>query len=100
MSQDETDNADKTPHMSPAATTGKPPRNLVEWVEMLSEKGMPVFAKTVQELSGVATDRESSAAELSRVILQDAAMTARLLRVAEFKRRQAAPSPGRSPRSC
>lgn len=60
----------------------KTPRNLAEWVEVLSEKGMPVFTKTVQEISGVAADRESSAAELSRVILQDAAMTARLLRVA------------------
>ena len=60
----------------------KDPRSLSEWVERLSEKGMPAFAKTVKDISGVATDRESSAAELSRVILQDAAMTARLLRVA------------------
>lgn len=60
----------------------KDPRNLVEWVERLSDKGMPVFAKTVKDIAGVAADRESSAAELSRVILQDAAMTARLLRVA------------------
>lgn len=62
--------------------TSKDPRSLSEWVERLSEKGMPAFAKTVKDISGVATDRESSAAELSRVILQDAAMTARLLRVA------------------
>lgn len=64
------------------AAEAKRPRNLSEWVEVLSEKGMPVFTKTVREISGVAADRESSAAELSRVILQDAAMTARLLRVA------------------
>lgn len=60
----------------------KDPRSLAEWVDRLSEKGMPAFARTVKEISGVASDRESSAAELSRVILQDAAMTARLLRVA------------------
>lgn len=60
----------------------KDPRSLAEWVERLSDKGMPVFAKTVKDIAGVAADRESSAAELSRVILQDAAMTARLLRVA------------------
>ena len=62
--------------------SGKDPRSLAEWINRLSEKGMPVFARTVKEISGVASDRESSAAELSRVILQDAAMTARLLRVA------------------
>lgn len=60
----------------------KDPRSLAEWVERLSDKGLPVFARTVKDIAGVAADRESSAAELSRVILQDAAMTARLLRVA------------------
>jgi HD-like signal output (HDOD) protein len=60
----------------------KAPRNLAEWVEVLSDKGMPAFARSVQEISGVAADRASSAAELARVVLQDAAMTARLLRVA------------------
>lgn len=65
-----------------AENTRRTPRNFAEWVELLSDKGMPVFARTVQEISGVAGDRESSAAELARVILQDAAMTARLLRVA------------------
>lgn len=64
------------------AASDKTPRSLAEWVEKLSDKGMPVFAKTVKDIAGVASDRESSAAELSRVILQDAAMTARLLRVA------------------
>lgn len=67
---------------APPAASGKTPRSLVEWIEKLSDKGMPVFAKTVKDIAGVAADRESSAAELSRVILQDAAMTARLLRVA------------------
>lgn len=72
---DQADSADSGGH-------AKDPRNLAEWVERLSDKGMPVFAKTVRDIAGVAADRESSAAELSRVILQDAAMTARLLRVA------------------
>lgn len=60
----------------------KDPRNLSEWIERLSDQGMPVFAKTVKDIGGITADRDSSAAELSRVILQDAAMTARLLRVA------------------
>lgn len=67
---------------APADNHAKDPRSLAEWVDRLSDKGMPVFAKTVKDIAGVAADRESSAAELSRVILQDAAMTARLLRVA------------------
>ncbi|HEB99904.1 MAG TPA: HDOD domain-containing protein [Thiotrichales bacterium] len=58
------------------------PRNLAEWVEVLSERGMPVFAHTVEQISGVASDCESSAGELAGIVLQDAAMTARLLRVA------------------
>ncbi len=58
------------------------PRNLNEWLELLSEKGMPAFAATVKEISGVANNRESSASELSRVVLQDAAMTSKLLKVA------------------
>ena len=80
-------NLDTPETLNPDAETlqdasDKTPRSLAEWVEKLSDKGMPVFARTVKDIAGVATDRESSAAELSRVILQDAAMTARLLRVA------------------
>jgi HD-like signal output (HDOD) protein len=60
----------------------KDPRSLAEWIERLSDQGMPVFSKTVKDIGGITADRDSSAAELSRVILQDAAMTARLLRVA------------------
>ena len=77
-----------TPQMSPAdddttqAAPDKTPRSLAEWVEKLSDKGMPAFARTIKDISGIASDQESSAAELSRVVLQDAAMTARLLRVA------------------
>lgn len=60
----------------------KNPRNLTEWVDVLSNHGMPIFAHTLQSVSGVASDRESSASELANVILQDAAMTAKLLKVA------------------
>ncbi len=58
------------------------PQGLNQWVDTLGEKGMPVFAHTVQDIAGTAGDSESSASELARVVLQDAAMTARLLRVA------------------
>lgn len=69
--------AESTPDLA-----DKTPRSLAEWVEKLNDKGMPAFARTIKDIAGIASDRESSAAELSRVILQDAAMTARLLRVA------------------
>ncbi|WJW76333.1 HDOD domain-containing protein [Thiohalobacter sp. IOR34] len=65
-----------------AVTAEKTPRNLAEWVEVIGERGMPVFARTIEQISGVASDGESSASELARVVLQDAAMTARLLRIA------------------
>ncbi len=58
------------------------PRSLDAWVKALGERGMPIFARTARDIAGVASRDQSSAAELARVILQDAAMTARLLRVA------------------
>ena len=43
---------------------------------------MPVFAHTARDIARLSDSRDSSAAELARVVLQDAAMTAKLLRVA------------------
>ncbi|MAT65070.1 MAG: GAF domain-containing protein, partial [Gammaproteobacteria bacterium] len=60
----------------------KNPRNLTEWVDVLSQQGMPIFTHTLRSISGMAADRQSSASELANVILQDAAMTAKLLRIA------------------
>ncbi len=58
------------------------PKGLGAWVQKLGESGMPVFAHTAKDISRLSGSRESSAAELARVVLQDAAMTAKLLRVA------------------
>jgi HD-like signal output (HDOD) protein len=58
------------------------PEGLAAWVHKLGESGMPVFAHTARDISRVSDSQESSAAELARVVLQDAAMTAKLLRVA------------------
>jgi len=58
------------------------PKGLADWVNRLGESGMPVFAHTAGDISRVSDSAESSAAELARVVLQDAAMTAKLLRVA------------------
>lgn len=52
------------------------------WVQRLNRHGMPVFAGTARDLAHIAGSEGSSAAELARVVLQDAGMTARVLRVA------------------
>ena len=58
-------------------------RNRLEhWVQRLSEREMPAFANTARLIAGEAARGESTASELARLILQDASMTTRLLRVA------------------
>jgi HD-like signal output (HDOD) protein len=52
------------------------------WVNRLSKQDIPIFARTAEHVSRVAARDQSSVDELSRGILQDAAMTARLLRMA------------------
>lgn len=58
------------------------PKGLDGWISRLGDSGMPVFAHTAGDISRVSDSEDSSAAELARVVLQDAAMTAKLLRVA------------------
>jgi HD-like signal output (HDOD) protein len=65
-----------------AAKQRADPHGLSAWVQKLGESGMPVFAHTARDISHISDSRDSSAAELARVVLQDAAMTAKLLRVA------------------
>jgi len=62
--------------------SGRDPGGLAAWVLKLGDSGMPVFAHTARDIARVSDSRQSSASELSRVVLQDAAMTAKLLRVA------------------
>lgn len=68
------------------AAGGDPPAEgalgLRGWVERLNRQGMPVFAGTARDLARISASEGSSAAELARVVLQDAGMTARVLRVA------------------
>lgn len=66
---------------SHAGSSGEP-QGVDGWVRRLAEHGLPAFAHTAHQISGVVADRDSSAAELARVVLQDAAMTAKLLRIA------------------
>ena len=68
--------------VTPIRRKAADPKGLDGWVNRLGESGMPVFAHTAGDISRVSDSAESSAAELARVVLQDAAMTAKLLRVA------------------
>lgn len=56
--------------------------SLQEWVRRISEEEMPIFGHTVQQVVTVAEDDEAPTADLARVILQDASMTARVLKLA------------------
>lgn len=53
-----------------------------DWVTKLGDLRMPVFARTAQDISKTISDRDSSAAALSQIILKDASMAARVLRIA------------------
>ncbi len=55
---------------------------LYEWMAKLSGKKLPVFAATARSLADVSRDKDSSAEDLSNIILHDSAMTARILRIA------------------
>jgi len=56
--------------------------NLSQWIGKLSDEKMPVFTATSSKLTTVSGDTDSSASELARIILQDASMTARVLKAA------------------
>jgi len=56
--------------------------SLEEWVRRISDEEMPIFGHTVQQVVSVSEDDDAPAAELARVILQDASMTARVLKLA------------------
>lgn len=60
----------------------KAPRNLAQWVELLNEEEMPIFAHTARKIAEISEHPSTSVAEFSQVILQDSAMTARVLRMA------------------
>lgn len=57
-------------------------RSLAEWVSHISGEEMPIFGHTVQSVISVAEDEDAPASHLARVVLQDASMTARVLKLA------------------
>lgn len=55
---------------------------LQEWTRRLRDQDMPILALTVQQITQASEREDSSATEVSRIILQDSALTARVLRLA------------------
>jgi len=53
-----------------------------EWTRRITEEEMPIFGHTVQQVITVAEDDEAPSVDLARVVLQDASMTARVLKLA------------------
>lgn len=73
---------DALPDENLLADESRDPEGLGQWVAQLSDCGMPIFARTAQDIGSITSNKDSTASELSRVVLQDPAMTARLLRIA------------------
>lgn len=59
-----------------------PKLTLQDWLDRITQEEMPVFGRTAQDVAKVTASESSSVAALSQVILQDAAMTARVLKLA------------------
>lgn len=55
---------------------------LNSWVRKLSEEEMPIFAQTVGEINKILANEEYSSLALSRIILQDPSMTAKVVKLA------------------
>jgi len=66
----------------PEAPRPAEPKGAGAWVRRISQREMPAFGATVQNVRCVTDDDSASAARLSQIILQDAAMTAKVLKLA------------------
>lgn len=61
---------------------GREPSGLLEWMNHIREQDMPAFGATVAAVTSIASDDRASVSKLSQVILRDAAMTAKVLKLA------------------
>ena len=57
------------------------PRTIDEWTEWLSEKEMPIFSHTAKSINQTIENDRAGAMELSRIILNDPGLTAKLLKL-------------------
>lgn len=75
----------KNPDGGPVRRTeggGREPRTAQDWVALIREQEMPAFGATVAAVQRVSDDDQASAARLAQVILQDAALTTKVLKLA------------------
>ena len=56
--------------------------NLDNWIQRISENELPIFKYTVNAINDVVSKDATSTSDLSRIILRDANLTARVLRLA------------------
>lgn len=57
-------------------------QSLASFVSRINEQGLPILARTAQFLSAIVADEKSSVADMANLILQDSAITARVIRLA------------------
>lgn len=57
------------------------PASATEWVALIRERDMPAFGATVSAVRNVTGDERASASRLAQVILQDAALTTKVLKL-------------------
>lgn len=55
--------------------------SLTQWVHLIQDEEMPIFGHTVQSILNVAEDDDAPSAQLANVVLRDASMTARILKL-------------------
>lgn len=58
------------------------PNRLDDWLEIIRGQNLPIFDSTVQKIVAVSRDESAPMSELAGVILQDPALTARVLKLA------------------
>ena len=64
------------------STSAREPRGLADWVAHIREQEMPALGTTVALIHSVTDDEKASTGRLAQAILQDAAMTAKVLKLA------------------
>ena len=57
-------------------------KNLHNWVSYIGNQSIPIINKTVQSVLSLAVDEKSTCKQLANIIIKDAALTTRVLRVA------------------
>jgi len=55
---------------------------LASWVKRISDQELPIFKYTINAITDVVASEDTSTAELAQIILRDASLTARILRIA------------------